>query len=389
MTWNHATLNYIQKTYEDIFLEFLNAAYYQGLLSDNANFLDIVQNDEDIENTIILELSVHALILSYIYEDLTRIKNAQDITLAQNDDLRIAGQIYLSPRPARASVTDIVFEADEPPETNIVIPLGTLATVNSSTEGGMFESIAEAELIAGTTEVTVPFQCTQEGPVGNVDANTITELVHDIDGIDSIYNPSPAVGGVNAEDWESYRNRLYRWNYILEKGTYDAVVDAITSVSAVDGYHIDRWWNGYGSCKIIISPPIQVVLDLVRGAVDRVKAIDEDITIVGVEYISIDTSVVANATLDEVLPVSQTTKDRIKTLIEYYLKVYIDGGTNADGSTQPPLGIGKDFVPFKAGAYLASQIPEIKDLSFSFPTAPVVIEAHQKAIAGTINATVV
>lgn len=379
--------NYIPKTYDNIFMELMLAGFSHGLLSSDERFLEWIQQPADIENIAVLEMSIIALIISYVYEDLTAVYNAQDIGKANDGDLDILGRMFFPRDPAKAAVTDITYSVEIAKAEPILIPINS--RISDEDQNVVFKTLEEVTLDAGLLEVTVGAVCLDEGISGNLPADSLTHMIDNIDGIDAVNNELGCYGGRPAESDESYRLRLFNWKYILERGTYDAIVNAINSVSSVYGYYIDRYWDGYGSTKIIIDPPLQVTIDQVTAILNNWKAVDEPYRIVGVETVPIDVSCIINISLDEAIAAMDTTKQQVKTKVEQYIRIYIDGGLNKDGSERKPLGIGKDFIPFKCGVYLSEQIPEIKDVSFNFPTTPVTIQSHQKAATNILNVVVI
>jgi hypothetical protein len=368
-------------------MELMLAGFSHGLLSSDENFLDYISQSSDIENIAVLEMSVMALIISYIYEDLTAVYNATDIGKANDGDLDALGRMFFSRMPASKAVTDITYSIDTPLGAPILIPQGS--KVSDENRNVVFATVEDATLLAGDTEVTVGAECTEAGTAGNLPADSLTHMVDSISEINDVNNEVGCYGGKPQESDESYRLRLFNWKYILERGTYDAVIQGITSVSSVEGYYIDRYWDGYGSTKIIIDPPLQITIDSVTSALEHWKAVDEPYRIVGVETVPIDVSCVINISLDETIAAMDTTKQSTKTKVEQYIRIYIDGGLNRDGTEKEPLGIGKDFIPFKCGVYLSEQIPEIKDVTFNYPAAPITIQSHQKASANTLDVVVV
>ena len=387
---NPFSVNYVEKSYEDLFLEMLTAAYAngEGILSTDQYFLDYVAGDKDIENTIIMEISVHALILSEAYKDLTRIYNAQSLYKAEGDDLDVLGQMYFQRYPPHAAVADVTYAREEGYEGNITIPYGHQLTTSSETPV-IFKVVNETVVVDGEDFAVVQMECTTTGVSGNVAKGEINTMVTDIEGISGVSNEYGAYGGAEEENDLSYRRRLLNWKNILRKGTYDAIVDAIASVRAVESFYMDLYWDGYGSTKIIIDPPLTSVINMVEAAVAEAKAVDEDITIVPVVEVDVDVGLIVNVSLDEPVVVSDINKERIETIVEQQLVVYLEGGTDLYGNAVKANGIGRDFVPFEAGVYLKQQLPEIRNLSFTYPLEPVTIESHEKAMVGTIEVSVI
>jgi len=367
-------MSYTPKTYNEIFLDYLTDAYALGILGNDDNLTTyITANREDIENTIVIELSIHAIRLADFYDQLTVVRNEQNMALANYPGLVILGQMFLGePRAEDSAITEITFGINAPIADNILIPAST--GIRSKTNDSIvFYTYADATLLAGQTWVKANVRCNMIGPVGNVAADDLTEFIVGTN-LDYVTNQYPATGGVYAEPMESYRMRLLNWKYILPKGTYDAIKNAIENVPSVNSYYIDQYWDGYGSTKIIIDPPLQIVMDIL---------------IVPVETVPIDVSCNINISIDQIVAPSETAKESIKILAEQALRTFIDGGINTDGTIQSDLGISTDFVPFEAAMYIATQIKEIKNVTFDFPNEPVTIVSHEKAVSGTITVVVV
>jgi hypothetical protein len=103
-------MSYTPRTYSEIFLDMMLDAFGKGLLGSDNNFIGYVTaKNEDIENTVILELSIHALKLAEFYDQLTIVRNEQNIQLANLDGLRVIGQMYFPMIPADYAITDITF----------------------------------------------------------------------------------------------------------------------------------------------------------------------------------------------------------------------------------------------------------------------------------------
>lgn len=397
MSWDNTTYYYVPKTYEEIWLKMLQTAYAKELLSSDDKFFDYINNDEDIENNIILDYSVHALILSYVYEDITSAYNAMNILLAKGSDLDRIGSIFLVRRPPEQAVGEVTFSCNAPAEENVTIPDGTLVRkpATEHTDAIVFTTVGQVVLLKGTTSITVQVRCNIGGKIGNVQPNKITEMVNPIIGINNVTNTSGLAGGRDAESDDSYRKRLLLWKYIQRKGTPDAIEDAVKRVGSVEGYNIEPKWDGYGTTRIIIDPPTETVLGQVRDSINGVgysggivKAIDEDILVVPVEEVVINVTLMVNVTLDELTPMTEPDKVVLKTKIEQAIVTYIDGGTNWDGSEQDSLGMGNDFIPFLLSVYLKEQFNEIKTVTVSYPSDPITINSHEKAVSGTVIVTV-
>lgn len=93
---------------------------------------------------------------------------------------------------------------------------GTLTVTGTGTvpQGSLFESTGGIQYraiqtvpIAGTG--TVPVQAVQAGPGGNLPAQSVTQIPVTIQGIVSVTNPAPMLGGYAEEDDDTLRARYY------------------------------------------------------------------------------------------------------------------------------------------------------------------------------------
>jgi hypothetical protein len=286
------------------------------------------------------------------------------------------------------AVGEAVFSVDVAKPDNIIIPQGT-GIKTKGTRPVNVVSVEDKILVAGETEVAVSVQCTEIGTVGNILPGELQELESTIAGIDSVTNELRFTGGVNVEDDTYYLQRVRDWFYILPKGTYDAFVFALRSTPSCKGWNLAPLWNKAGTTKVVVDPPLQIVIDRVTENINKVKAADEDITIVGVTLKEIDTSIILDISLDKNLPVTDEMKAQVKAKAEIYATTYIESGYNSDGTARDGMRIAQDFIPQKLNAYLFSQIPELENIENIAPTAPITIGVNERAHVGTLTFTVI
>jgi hypothetical protein len=79
------------------------------------------------------------------------------------------------------------------------VPAGTLI--------GDYVTLEPAEIVAGTTEVSVAIQARATGAAGNVKAYGLASVTPGIPGVDSVYNPQAISGGSDLETLEAYVER--------------------------------------------------------------------------------------------------------------------------------------------------------------------------------------
>ena len=152
---NYQTLNFKRKIYDEIFLEELEDSYKMGLLSSDKNFLNYVENREDIENNYIMQCSVHSKAVEGCYDDLQNIYDAFDLDTAVGEDLENIGLLVGIEKPeAKPSHVDLTFYLKSPIEYDLIIPAETIVT--SKSNGGVsYYTTKDVKIVSGDTEVTV------------------------------------------------------------------------------------------------------------------------------------------------------------------------------------------------------------------------------------------
>ena len=121
------TINFKTKSYEQILLETLQDSVKEGLISDDENLLQYINNKKDIENQYILQASIHSKQLEKCYDEIQNIYDAQNINLAKGEDLNRIGEQLGFKRPnATHSYTDITFTLSNKATNTVTIPKNTL-----------------------------------------------------------------------------------------------------------------------------------------------------------------------------------------------------------------------------------------------------------------------
>lgn len=112
---------------------------------------------------------------------------------------------------------------------NITIPQGTRLT---TAQAIVFETVSERTLQRGQVRVDIPVRAAEgfKGPSGKVDANTITNLIFPIEGIDRVTNFDPTVlGGADESDVD-----LRARTKAVLRGLGQCTVDAL-QLAAIEG----------------------------------------------------------------------------------------------------------------------------------------------------------
>lgn len=406
MSFSSTSINYEQKFYSDIFTILMEGGQTKGILSNNINIQNVLSNPQAYADYyIIIQYSVISNLMATAWSDLTTVKNGLNMNLApSNDPVQIGDALQIlaspfigNPYPPGYALTSVTFTADEAPSSDITIPMGTQIPSNVN-PNIIFQTTVTDSLLASTTSVTIQVQCTTNGPTGNVAADTLTMLVNPIDGINSVNNTDSATGGTIGESRGSYLQRFINWHYINIHGTYDSLVAAVNSVSCVTGSYIDPKppLDGYpqlGLTIVTITPPTEQVINAVIAAINLWKAVDENVEVQGATEEAVNITASANYNLNRVIPYSVSDETRFNELVVNYLTIFIDGGSNVDGTVHKALGIGQDFIVSQAVRYVLEQISQLEDLVLyeengTTPLANQIINNNEVAVAGTITAAV-
>lgn len=374
--------NYVQKYYEELFTNLLEEAYDNSLISHNELFVDYVKSRRDISSYYVMTLSIIADCEEDIYFDMTDVYYSNKVEYALDNDLDDIGLIVGCPRPSatRASV-ELEFTLITPSLEPIPIEKGTIV---STTTGISYYTVEDAYIPAGEESVSVYALSVEAGWDYRVEAETLTSLVTSIEestGL-TVTNPQSSSGGRDEYTDEEYRVLLMNWVQANTRGSKEAYDRYFASVDGVESYKLIPNWDVSGTLKIVVDPgyPYQLkqCYDEIR---EYVCQLPDDITMFSPERKNIDIYARCNVDIDEVNPYSASEKDSIKSRIVEAIKLYIDG----DVYNYKGLRIGEDFIPYKLGVFIHELVPELKNITFTYPSEPVTITDEEMGVCNDIN----
>lgn len=355
------TINYKEKDYDQIFLEMMQDAYQQGLVSTDERFLDYINNRQDIENMYCLFLSVYSLEHSKIFKEMTKIYNSNDLEKAKGKDLDILGNKFGIPRPTpRRSSVEVTFTINRNTEEDFIIPKSTIV---STITGKNYYTLEESVIIRGQTTTVVQCMSVDVGYNSRVDKNTLTRC--SLNGVIGTNNEKGSSGGRDSYTDEEYRRLIRNWAYSHIKGTKEAYELFFAYYDGIDGYRLVPKWDGAGTLKIIVDPSDDWILnDLSQKIEQNVQLLDDDVFITGAIKRRIDVDCNVNVDIDNAQQYSVDEREDIAIRVENAIRLFIDGGYRRNGRYYQGMGIGTDFVPFQAGNFISQEVPEIRSLDF-------------------------
>lgn len=197
---------------------------------------------------------------------------------------------------AAAATTTIVFMRDDAATEDFTIAAGSQVSTEPDTLGSTIDFTLDEELTfaSGATTASGTVTCTQTGDVGNVDANTITNITSSIPGVDSITNPNAVTDGSDDETDQQFRARIPRHILGLKKATKTALEAAAFGVQGIVFVNVKANTPDNGTNTIYVTTAIgDVSTELkteVKEAVDEVTAfgIVNVIAVPDIDYVTLE-----------------------------------------------------------------------------------------------------
>lgn len=162
---------------------------------------------------------------AYLWELAEDVYNAPFVNSAEGTALDNVGMyLTITRRPATKSKTIITIYGDD----GVVIPKGFKV---GTKKGIVFETLEEATISGGSADVYV--ESIGAGRNNNVDEEAITEILNPALGVDKVINKEAAVGGLNTETDNEFRER-YKKSYSRVGGsTVPAITAALLDIDKV------------------------------------------------------------------------------------------------------------------------------------------------------------
>ncbi len=396
------TINFQKRTYDEIFLSLLIDGYKEGLLSTDTDFIDYIQNTEDIENILILDYSIIAYQLSIFYQDAEKIYQSKDLNLAVGVDLDNIGKEKGITRPkASYPETLVTFYRKTEGSNEIIIPKGTRIG-NYKTNTPIYQTLETKSIPSLKNEndnftingKTYPYtqincRCQTPGYDGRVNTGELTEIIDNFTAQDTVYciNTKGSSGGRPEYNDEKYRELLKKWAKVFQRGNLNCYIDYLERLDGIDSYFIIPKWNYPGTIKIVVDPPtIELINRIQEDCQNIIGLCKEAITVVGAKEKNISINCICNVDIDEIIPYSQVQKDNIAEKVKQAIYEYIMGyEDNIENIHYTGLLIGQDFIPYKCGVYVGDKIKEIKDISFLNTNTPYETDTNGKTIYNPAN----
>lgn len=380
-------MTFKMKEYAEIFLEALQDALLQGLISHQEEFEQYIKNRQDISNFYVMILSVHSEVFDEVYRKMQLIYDSVNLNKATGEDLDKRGEWVGIPRAkATRAYVDVTLNLTRAQDEDVTIPKG----LQCITRNGIgYHTIEDAYFPTGTTTVTVPAYADNPGVSSRIIENSLYKITTSITGVEGsvkCYNDSASSGGSEVQSDDEYRKYLLNWTEVKQRGNKWAYRNYFANFEGLDGYQLIPRWDGSGTIKIVTDPASDTLRQQIYDEVQAdVALFDDDVVVMPFTGRSIDIYTKVDVNIDQINPYSETEKEDIQLKIQSAIRTFIDGGYRENGEYYRGLEIGEDFIPHKLAVFLDKEISELKNITFLEPESYIELNDEEKGVTGELT----
>ena len=207
-----------------------------------------------------------------------------------------AGDRGLSRNPAVKATGEVTFSVNTEREEAINIPQGTI--VSTSGESCVrYITDTSVTLAAGAMSATVSCTAESAGFSGNVMAHSVDTIITNVIGIDSVTNNSRFLGGSDAENDDSLRNRVLNTYVSMSNGTNAAYYKMLAeSIDGVKSANVIPRGRGAGTVDVYIGgyneEVSQAIVADTQRLMDEQRELNVDVHVAAATPVSISIGVV-------------------------------------------------------------------------------------------------
>jgi len=271
-------------------------------------------------------------------------------------------------RKAGAAAQGVVrFENSTAAAQLRIIPKGTVCMTAGLVR---FETVEKAVLPAGALYVDVPVRAVEAGSAGNVSAGTITSMAVAPLGVSSCSNPEACVGGEDAEEDETLRQRILATFKRLPNGANAAYYrQGALSFDQVAQAAVVPRPRGVGTVDVVVSTPAglpdQALLEELKTWFEQRREIAVDVQVRAPETVPVDVSV-------QVAAKEGADAAQVRAAVEEALRGWFTGHRLGEKVLRAKLG---DLIYRCEG---------VENYVISAPAADVAVEADQLPLLGAL-----
>lgn len=319
--------------------------------------------------------------LRYLIDEMGRTHFPQD---AVGEFLDNCGEYFkCSRKPSTNSNGELLFYLDDGETKNydIVIPIASIVSTDDE-EGFEVETNMEVTLPAGQNSIPIPAQSIEDGEEYNISAGKLTVLNDEIDEL-LVINPKDFTGGTDAEDDDSYRERILNSGEGLLNGSepwYKAMAENFSGVHDATVFIKDE---GHYNIEIVINtfqkPTQTTLIDELMNFfyTDENKIIKQNpiIRASGSVFVDISLSVDIDANFDPT-----TVKNNLKN----DLLAFGNGGTTSKGVKKQGFNIGEELLRTQLYSVI-SNVDGITNYDLHTPIEDVTVNEDEVVVIRNIE----
>lgn len=299
--------------------------------------------------------------------------------------------------PSSAATGVLTFYALGGHSSTVVIPAGT--TGRNLETGLDYTTTRSVTIPVGQTQVSVSAACKTAGFASNTDANTITSVVGNLDGVTGVANLTAFTGGRDVESEDERKVRFRNYISTLQRGTtaalyygansvklFDvngAVIEEAKWIKIVEPYEIDPTANNPGFVFIYIHNGVGDTSSALIGQVQKTLDgyyLDDGTPVPGYKAAGVVVQVVAAA----------------ETLVNVTGAVVVDAGRESDQTSILAdcvtavreyllgLGIGSPAIKSEIIQRIMS-VDGVYNVTLSAPSGDVAASSSTKLMPGVVS----
>lgn len=274
----------------------------------------------------------------------------------------------LTRRQAARAEGILRFGVDTAHSTDLTIPAGTVCMTAGLVR---FETLEDAVLTAGTTQVEVSARAVEPGQAGNAAADTISSMAVAPVGVKSVTNPTVFTGGVEEEDDEALRSRVLESFQRLPNGANAAFYEqGALSFSQVAAVRVLPKKRGVGTVDVVIATdtglPDAELLGQVEEYFESRREIAVDVAVLAPEAKNVNVTVKVKAA-------EGWDKETVQENVESAVAGWFHGGR-----------LGRDVLLAELGNLIFA-VDGVANYAIAQPAADVAVESDQLPALGTLT----
>lgn len=313
--------------------------------------------------------------LDYQNWQLGQIYESGFIDTAYGEDLtQLVKILGIERRPPTYAKGLVKFYRETPATLDYYISSGTLVETIPDEEGNIlqYETIQNATLLTGQTEIFVEVQAVEPGEESNIIANKIITINNPPLGIESVVNAESISGGEKEETDEELKLRAMSVLDTAGQGTVNALHSKISNLTGIKSVKILDMERGIGTVDILVLgdtiPMPSLKKEEIENEAQDTKAGGIDILVYEPTIITLNINI--TLTLEEGILINDVSATINEAITDYFKS----------------LDIGEPFIKNQLSKSILNKTEgKVLDLTINNPSTNVNINIKEIIALGTIT----